>query len=82
MLAIVMSSLRCITFFILSVSECYGRHALYVGGKARRPGFSRSLFYCLKTMFQVVNNVIDVLSTDGKADGGWLDAACQQAFLV
>ena len=33
-------------------------------------------------MFQVIDNVIDVLGTDGKPDGGWLDAACQQSFLI
>lgn len=40
------------------------------------------LFYCFKAMFQIVNNIIDMLGTDGKTDGGRLDTACQQAFLI
>ena len=33
-------------------------------------------------LFQVGQDIVNMLSADGKPDGGWLDAACQQAFLI
>ena len=39
------------------------------------------LLYCLKTLFQVCQDIVNMLDTDGQTNGGRCDAGCQQFFL-
>ena len=39
------------------------------------------LLYCLKTLFQVCQDIVNMLDTDGQTTGGRCDAGCQQFFL-
>ena len=37
----------------------------------------RLLFYCIKRFLQIIEDIVDVLGTDGKTDGVWLDSLLQ-----
>ena len=45
------------------------------------PLYSVFLLYCLECLVQVLNDIIDILSSDGKTDGVWFDSLIQQFFL-
>ena len=79
MFAISISSLRCVAllFSFLSIFLA-GALFLYVGESAA-PVFS---LFTASAMFQIIDDVVNMLGTDGKTDGGRLDTACQQAFLI
>lgn len=40
------------------------------------------LLNCLKCLIEILDNIIDVLGSDGKTDGVWLDALIQKLCLI
>ena len=49
----------------------------------RKDSISRKivLFYCLKALFQICQNIINMLNTDGQTNGCRCNAGSQQLFL-
>ena len=43
--------------------------------------FVSFLLNCLKCLIQILDDIVDVLGTDGKTDGVWFDSLIQQFFL-